>query len=157
MAAFVILDRSFDAAKADGLTRGLRDHHRRTFHRTPGALRRLRRVPAAYARMFTRHEVVVSPVLSHTTPELGFVSPTVPFPELIERLTGYVGYTPLNNVAGTPAISLPMGRTGTGLPVGVQLSGAHGDERTLIELAYLLESEQPFPRIHVPTEGQLLG
>ncbi|MEV6100812.1 amidase [Nocardia sp. NPDC051981] len=153
----IILDRSFDAAKADGLTRGLRDHHRRTLHRTPGALRRLRRVPAAYARMFARHEVVVSPVLSHTTPELGFVSPTVPFPELIERLTGYVGYTPLNNIAGTPAVSLPMGRTSAGLPVGVQLSGAHGDERTLIELAYLLESEQPFPRIHLPTEGQLLG
>jgi len=26
-------------------------------------------------------------------------------------------------------------------------SAAHGDERTLLELAYLLESEQPFPRI----------
>ncbi|MGW5223653.1 amidase [Nocardia niigatensis] len=153
----LILDRSFDGTKADGLTRGLRAHHRSNFHRTPGALRRLRKVPAAYARMFTRHEVVVSPVLSHTTPELGFVSPTVPFPELIERLTSYVGYTPLNNVAGTPAISLPMGQTAAGLPIGVQLQAAHGDERTLIELAYLLESEQPFPRIHTATEGQLLG
>ncbi|MBU3062658.1 amidase [Nocardia sp. NEAU-G5] len=143
----LILDRSFDAARADGLSRGLRAHHRQAPHRTPGALRRLRRVPAAYARMFARHEVVVSPVLSHTTPPLGHLSPTVPFPELIERLTHYVGYTPLNNIAGTPAISLPMGRTDDGLPVGVHMSAAYGDERTLIELAYLLEAENPFPRI----------
>ena len=34
-----------------------------------------------------------------------------------------------------------------GLPIGVQLSGAHGDERTLIELAYALEAEFPFARI----------
>ncbi|NKY87890.1 amidase [Nocardia veterana] len=143
----LILDRSFDASATDGLTRGLRAHHRRNLHRTPAALRRLRRVPATYARMFARLEVVVSPVLSHTTPPLGHIAPTVPFPELIDRLTRYVSYTPLNNIAGTPAISLPMGRTTEGLPVGVQLSAAHGDERTLIELAYLLEAEQPFPRI----------
>lgn len=143
----IILDRSFDATGVDGLTRGLRDHHRRTFHRTPGALWRLRHISDAYARMFARHEVVVSPVLSHTTPLLGQIAPTVPFPELIERLTQYVAYTPLNNIAGTPAISLPMGRTPRGLPIGVQLSGAYGDERTLLELAYLLEAEHPFPRI----------
>ncbi|WP_063012771.1 amidase [Nocardia kruczakiae] len=143
----LILDRSFDAAATDGLTRGLRAHHRRNLHRTPAALRRLRRIPATYARMFTHLEVVVSPVLSHTTPPLGHIAPTVPFPELIDRLTRYVSYTPVNNIAGTPAVSLPMGRTPDGLPVGVQLSAAYGDERTLIELAYLLEAEQPFPRI----------
>ncbi|WP_067677294.1 amidase [Nocardia miyunensis] len=143
----LILDRSFDATRIDGLTRGLRAQHLRTFHRTPSALWRLRRVPAAYARMFARHEVVVSPVLSHTTARLGYIAPTVPFPELIDRLTNYVAYTPLNNIAGTPAVSLPMGRTPEGLPIGVQLSAAYGDERTLIELAYLLEAEHPFPRI----------
>jgi Asp-tRNA(Asn)/Glu-tRNA(Gln) amidotransferase A subunit family amidase len=34
-----------------------------------------------------------------------------------------------------------------GLPIGVQLFAAHGDERTLLELAYLLEAEGSFPRI----------
>jgi amidase len=36
------------------------------------------------------------------------------------------------------------------VPIGVQLSGAHGDERTLLETAFLLEAEQPFPRIDDP-------
>jgi amidase len=33
------------------------------------------------------------------------------------------------------------------VPIGVQLSAAHGDERTLLEVAFLLEAEHPFPKI----------
>ncbi len=143
----LILDRSFDAAKSDGLSLGLRAHHRRNLHRTPGALLRLRGIAGQYAQMFARHEVVLSPVLSHTTPRIGYLAPTVDFSELIDRLRRYVAYTPLNNIAGTPAISLPLRRSPDGLPIGVQLSGAYGDERTLLELAYLLEAERPFARI----------
>lgn len=140
-------NRSFDARNVDGLTRGLRAHHRANLRRTPGALRRLRRIPQVYARMFAKHEVVLSPVLGHVTPLLGHLSPTVPFDELVDRLVRWVAYTPLNNIAGTPAISLPMGLAAEGLPIGVQLSGAHGDERTLLEIAYALEAEQPFAKI----------
>ena len=143
----LLLDRGFDKTRIDGLTSGLRSYHRRHLHRTPGALRRLRRIPDACARMFARHEVVLSPVLAHTTPRLGYLAPTVAFDELVERLTRYVAYTPLNNIAGSPAISLPLAMTDDGLPIGVQLSGGIGDERTLLELGYLLEAEIPFPRI----------
>ncbi|WP_176926710.1 amidase [Actinokineospora alba] len=141
-------NRSFDRQRVDGLTRGLRGHHRANFRRTPGALRRLRRIPGVYADLFARHELVLSPVLAHTTPRLGHISPTVDFDDLLDRLTDYVAYTPLNNIAGTPAISLPLGMTPAGLPIGVHLSAAHGDERTLLEVAYTLEAEHPFPRIH---------
>jgi amidase len=104
--------------------------------------------------MFARHEVVLSPVLAHLPPPLGELSPTVPFDDLIERLRSYVAFTPLNNIAGTPAISVPAGMSERGLPVGVQLSGAYGDERTLLETAFLLEAEQPFPRITDPAQPQ---
>lgn len=142
-----VFDRSFDAGRLDGLSLGLRAMNRRTVQRTPGALRRLRHIKHVYARMFTRHELVLSPVLGHVPPPLGHLSPTVPFDELIERLERYVAYTPLNNIAGTPAISLPMAMADEGVPIGVQLSAAYGDERTLIETAFLLEQEQGFPRI----------
>ncbi|MGI8678319.1 MAG: amidase [Jatrophihabitans sp.] len=143
----LILDRSFDASKVDGLTSGLRRKHRRSLWRTPVALRRLKGVRRAYAGMFARHELVLTPTLGHVTPKLGHLSPTVPFDELVERLSSYVAYTPLNNIAGTPAISLPLAMSPEGLPIGVQLSAAHGDERTLLETAFLLEGELPFPRI----------
>lgn len=139
--------RTFDPARLDGLTRGLRRHHRAHLRRTPGALRRLRRVADAYAQMFVRHELVLSPVLAHVAPPLGHLSPMVPFEELLGRLWQYVTYTPLNNIAGTPAIALPAGIAEEGVPIGIQLSGAYGDERTLLEVAFMLEAAQPFPRI----------
>ncbi|MCO5311336.1 MAG: amidase [Microthrixaceae bacterium] len=137
----------FDKTKADGVGRGLRDHHRANLRHTRGAIKRLKQVPAAYGEMFRGHELVVSPVLRHPAPEIGYLSPQLPFSTLIDRLFSYVAYTPLNNIAGTPAMSVPAGLSSTGLPVGVQLQGAWGDERTLIEAAYLLEQANPFPRI----------
>ncbi|WP_436496373.1 amidase [Actinokineospora sp. HUAS TT18] len=141
------LDRSFDARKLDGLTQGLRGYYRRHVRGTARALYRLRNTHQAYAAMFARHEVVLSPVLAHVTPRLGHLSPTVPFDELLTRLTAYCAYTPLNNIAGTPGLSLPMGMSAEGVPIGVHLSAAYGDERTLIEVAFGLEEQHAWPRI----------
>ncbi|WP_330180827.1 amidase [Nocardia sp. NBC_01503] len=138
-------DRSFDTGEFDGLTKGLRSHHRANLHRTPTALWRLRGTADAVAGMFAKHELILSPVLCHTTPKLGYLSPTIEFDELLTRLMNYVGFTPINNVAGTPAISLPMGMSGAGMPIGVQLSAAYGDERTLLESAFELEAAHRFP------------
>jgi len=45
----------------------------------------------------------------------------------------------LITVTGCPAISVPVGRTSDGLPVGVQLVAAHGADRFLLEAAAALE------------------
>jgi amidase len=103
--------------------------------------------------MFTRHELMLSPVLAHVTPRIGYLSPNVSFDVLIERLRAYVAYPPLNNIAGSPAISLPLGQTDDGRPIGVHLGAAHGDERTLLEVAFALEAERPWPRIKGCTIG----
>lgn len=139
--------RTFDPDRLDGLTHGLADHYRRAMARTPVFLHRLRRVAQTYAELFTRHDVLLSPVLAHTPPEIGWLSPSVPFDELRTRLLDYVAFTPLCNVAGAPALALPAGAAGNGLPVGVHLSTAVGDERTLLELAYALEADRPWRRI----------
>jgi amidase len=141
------LDKEFDSNKLDGFTKGLRDTYRRHFYRTPITIFRLSRVKNAYADMLSKHDVVLSPVLAHAPPKLGVLSPNVPFDELLTRLRHYVAYTPLNNVAGTPAISLPTGATSAGMPIGVQISAAYGDERTLLELAFALEQDRPWRRI----------
>lgn len=44
------------------------------------------------------------------------------------------------NLAGLPAISLPCGTTGAGLPVGFELIGAVGDESLLLRIARAFES-----------------
>jgi aspartyl-tRNA(Asn)/glutamyl-tRNA(Gln) amidotransferase subunit A len=43
------------------------------------------------------------------------------------------------NFPGLPTISLPCGFTGTGLPIGMQMTGRPGDEATVCRLAYAYE------------------
>lgn len=137
----------FDAGEMDGLSKGLADYYAKRKRRTPGMLLSLSLSRHVYARVMKRFDLMVTPVLAHTTPELGYLSPNVPFEELFDRLINYASFTPVNNATGSPAISLPMGMSSNGLPIGVQLAAAHGDERTLLEVAYGLEDIKGWPRI----------
>ncbi|MBW0149211.1 amidase [Marinobacter arenosus] len=141
----------FDKQRVDGLTDGLAGKFRRQFYRLPAALWRLRRSYQHYARAMSGFDAVLTPVLGHTTPPIGYLNPSVPFDTLFERLTRYVGFTPLANATGAPAISLPMGITRENLPISVQFMGRHGDERTLLDIAFTLESDSPWPHLHQVT------
>ena len=48
-------------------------------------------------------------------------------------------YTTPFNLAATPAISLPCGFTGAGLPIGLQLAGRRYDEATVLRAAWAYE------------------
>ncbi len=113
---------------------------------------RLREIPARYETWFERLDVIVSPVLGLPPAPLGWISGDVPMEDLGRRLGAYAGYTSLHNVAGGPAISLPLHWTAEGLPVGVQFASRIADERTLLELAYELEAARPWshrrPQMH---------
>uniref|UniRef100_A0AAU1ID76 Amidase n=1 Tax=Streptomyces sp. NBC_00180 TaxID=2903632 RepID=A0AAU1ID76_9ACTN len=151
-----MFDRSFDTTLLDGLTRGLRRQFTRGgWVKVPGAVRRLRRAAYIYARAFDRHELIVSPVLAHVPPPLGHIGPEVPYDELLNRLQQYIAFTPLQNIAGTPALSLPMGMAEEGVPIGVHLAAAHGDERVLLEVAFALEEQTAWPSLR-PSAGECL-
>jgi aspartyl-tRNA(Asn)/glutamyl-tRNA(Gln) amidotransferase subunit A len=45
-----------------------------------------------------------------------------------------IGHTGLANLTGHPALSIPCGFTGAGLPVGLQLTGRWFDEATVLRL-----------------------
>ena len=73
------------------------------------------------------------------------VAPTAAFPigeSVDDPLAMYLGdiYSVVANLVGIPAISIPCGRTESGLPVGVQLSGPRLGEGIVLEAALGLET-----------------
>ncbi|MFF4614031.1 amidase [Streptomyces albidoflavus] len=71
----------------------------------------------------------------------------------LHRLFAYGPFTATFNVSGNPAISLPLGQSREGLPIGVQMVAAHGREDLLLQVAAQLEQAVPWrdrtPRVHV--------
>jgi aspartyl-tRNA(Asn)/glutamyl-tRNA(Gln) amidotransferase subunit A len=88
-----------------------------------------------YERAFERVDVVAMPT-----------SPTPAF-KLGERVSDplqmYLAdvFTVSANLAGLPAISVPCGFTGSGLPIGLQLTGRMFDEVTLLGAAQVYERQ----------------
>ena len=56
----------------------------------------------------------------------------------------FIPYTPLANVTGQPAMSVPLFWNKDGLPIGMQFMGRYGDEATLFRLAGQIERAQPW-------------
>ena len=134
----------FDPLRTEALTRGLSAKAVRDAPYLPGALRRLRRLARAHDDGFAGFDVLLSPVLGQEPPPIGWLGPDVEVTTHLVRLLRWTSFTPAQNVSGTPAISLPLGTSASGLPLGIQLGAPFGRERRLLELAYELEAAAPF-------------
>ncbi|MGF1910016.1 amidase [Vibrio kasasachensis] len=64
--------------------------------------------------------------------------------EIWKRSEELMSYTPVENVAGNPAMSVPLYWTKEKMPVGSHFSAARGNDRLLFELAYQLEVARPW-------------
>ncbi|WP_297776963.1 amidase, partial [Mycobacterium sp.] len=137
---------TFDSGRLDCLTLGLMRHTSRNLHRLPLAIMRLRGARRRTARFFGAYDAVLTPTLADETPRIGFLAPT-DYQQVINRLIEWVSFTPLHNVTGEPAISLPLAQSAHGMPVGMMLSTSMGQEALLLELAYELEEARPWARI----------
>ena len=141
---------NFDVTRLDNLSRGLDRHARRNLHKVPLALVRLSRTRRYTERLARTYDVVLTPTLADEPPQIGYLDPMADYEQIIDRLQDWVAFTPLQNVTGEPAISLPLSVSRTGLPVGMMFSAPMGREARLLELAYELEDARPWARIDEP-------
>lgn len=96
-------------------------------------------------------DILVTPTTSLVAPPLGTFDNDTTNPMRPMRAAGaFLGFTQPFNVSGQPAISLPLHRTATGLPVGVQLVAAYGRDDLLIRLAAQLEQAMPWAHLRPP-------
>lgn len=112
-----------------------------------GALDMRNRVSRAVADFFGRYDVLLTPTLPDTAQRIGAYTEGTAHMDGLEW-TGHVfrhsPYTPLFNVAGVPAMSMPLGSSADGLPIGVQFAAAFGQDGLLLRLAGQLEQAAPW-------------
>ena len=75
-----------------------------------------------------------------------------PVPLAIDKAGRFTPFTPIFNLTGQPAVTIPAGFGGDGLPLSVQLVGRPGAEDVLYSLAGQLESARPWNE-HRPPVG----
>jgi len=87
-----------------------------------------------YAKIFEEVDLILSPVAPSVAPKFG---------ELANPMDMYLSdiYTISVNLAGLPALSLPITKNSDGMPVGLQLIAKAYDEQTLFDGALSLERE----------------
>jgi aspartyl-tRNA(Asn)/glutamyl-tRNA(Gln) amidotransferase subunit A len=99
-------------------------------------------VTLAFSRLLTEHDVLVSPQL----PLLAFpLGSDVADPGTQQHWIDWTPFTYPLNLSRHPAATVPVGLSASGLPMAMQVVGAHFDERTVLRVARALEKAQPFP------------
>ena len=98
-------------------------------------------------QQFDSVDVILSPVTVNVTPELGLLSLDQDWESYAHNAMGSAGFTVLANVSGQPAISLPVGMSDTGLPIGMMLTGPMGGEDVLLHLGTQLEQDRPWAKL----------
>jgi amidase len=115
----------------------------------------LNRFRRTFGKFFEQYDMLLTPTLTKLPEPLGKYTK-------MRTDVDYVGYmrlcdetrvhTTAANVTGQPAMTLPLGHSQSGLPIGVQFNARFGDESKLIRLAGSLEQEMPWhdriPPVH---------
>jgi amidase len=130
------------------------------------ALRTLRSVGVEMAAFFADFDVLLTPTLAAPPLPIGalqakgrdaaleelmasagsgrLVKGMLGFDRSVQAIFDFIPFTPLFNLSGQPAMSVPLEWTASGLPIGLQFVGRFGDEATLLRLAAQLEQARPW-------------
>jgi amidase len=116
------------------------------------------------ARWFEHYDVLLTPTLAQPPLPIGALDPRpleraalstlryfpsrkalrLALEQLAERAFEFAAFTPLANLTGQPAMSVPLHWTAAGLPIGTQFVARMGEEGLLLRLAAQLEKAQPW-------------
>ncbi|TMI03999.1 MAG: hypothetical protein E6H43_03255, partial [Betaproteobacteria bacterium] len=97
---------------------------------------------AAYQRSFDEHalDALVFPTTPLPARPIGQDQTVELNGRQVSTLLTYIRHTDPGSNAGIPGVSVPVGMTGDGLPVGLELDGPAGSDRRLLAVARAVET-----------------
>jgi amidase len=108
-------------------------------------LQTIRAIGRQVLALYRKFDVLLQPIQLSPAPPLGFLDPMNVRAREFNRRQGQIfGLTPVANLTGQPAMSVPMALSSEKLPIAMMFSGRYGDEATLFRLAAQLEQAQPW-------------
>jgi amidase len=116
------------------------------------------------AQYFNDYDMLVTPTMPCPPPLIGELKPDffeqsmqeilthVPFAPVLHKALEHAAgrnfafypFTPIFNISGQPAMSVPLYWDANGLPIGIQFAGRFGEEASLLQLAHQLEQACPW-------------
>ena len=130
------------------------------------AVRHLQSAGRVIGQFFTHYDLLLTPTLASPPIAIGSLQPSSAertalkvigalglggllssgrlLQDMVDKAFGFIPYTPIFNVTGQPAMSVPLYWNAEGLPIGSQLVGRFGDEATLFRVAGQLERARPW-------------
>jgi amidase len=120
--------------------------------RARAALNMTRRKIGAF---FEKYDLLLIPTTAQLPVSLDTINQNqdIPIEAWYLGTSQFNAFTNLSNATGLPAISLPLGQSSTGLPVGIQFMAGFGEESLLLRIAATFEEAMPWkdrlPPLHV--------
>lgn len=108
----------------------------------------MRRVAARALTALSPYDAVLTPTLAQLPAPVGALR-NDEHPEIdFENQKAFTPFTSTWNITGMPAVSLPLGWSQSGLPIGVMLAARPAEDATLLSLAAQIEAAQPWRDQH---------
>lgn len=119
------------------------------------------RTARQFGSFFESWDIMLTPVTAQATPKIGesellTTSNETDIQTWFHRLWKAFAFTPLSNMCGTPAISMPMERQANGLPFGIQALAPQSHDGLLLQLAAQIErslakgwNQGALPDVHI--------
>lgn len=119
----------------------------------------------AFGAFFEDWDIILTPITALPTPRIGTleyltISDNPCVHDWFANLWRNFAFTPLANLCGIPAISLPLARHENGLPLGIQAQARQGNDGLLLQLGAQIEraiggawNGGEMPGVHVAAAG----
>jgi aspartyl-tRNA(Asn)/glutamyl-tRNA(Gln) amidotransferase subunit A len=105
----------------------------------------------AFARFFQRYDLLLTPAMPLPAFEVGHLMP--PSGEWGETWTNWSPYSYPFNLTQQPAASIPCGMTRDGLPIGLQIVAALGEDALVLRASRAFETVRPIDVLENPRTG----